>query len=121
MGSIPLLSAAQWGLIGSHLPANRRDRHTISAILYREHSGQSLRHVADQYGLSRVRLHEWHRAIEADGSLARIMKALKLVPAGPLVRRGGGRPFYSHNPAMVAQVTAIRLQNFREALQTRRR
>ena len=47
----------------------------ITAILYLEHSGQPLRHVGEQYGLSQTRLHEWHRAIEADGSLARVMGA----------------------------------------------
>ena len=114
MSSVPLLSDAQWSRIENILPENRRDRTVITAILYLEHSGQPLRHVGEQYGLSQTRLHEWHHAIEADGTLGRIMAALKLEPASAPAR--GDRPFHSHNPAMVAQVTALRLRNFGDAL-----
>jgi hypothetical protein len=114
MSSVPLLSDAQWSRIENILPENRRDRTVITAILYLEHSGQPMRHVGEQYGLSQTRLHEWHRAIEADGTLGRIMVALKLEPASAPAR--GDRPFHSHNPAMVAQVTALRLRNFGDAL-----
>ena len=114
MSSVPLLSDAQWSRIENSLPENRRDRTVIAAILYLEHSGQPLRHVGEQYGLSQTRLHEWHRAIEADGTRGRIMAALKLEPASAPAR--GDRPFHSHNPAMVAQVTALRLRNFGDAL-----
>ena len=114
MSSVPLLSDAQWHLIEDILPENRRDQTVITAILYLEHSGQPLRHVGEQYGVSQSRLHEWHLAIQADDTLARGMAALKLDPASAPAR--GDRPFYSHNPAMVAQVTALRLRNFGDAL-----
>ena len=107
MSSVPLLSDAQWSRIENILPESRQDRTVITAILYLEHCGQPLRHVGEQYGLSQTRLHEWHRAIEADGTLGRIMAALKLEPASAPAR--SDRPFHSHNPAMVAQVTALRL------------
>ena len=51
---------------------------------------------------------------------ARLMAALKLQPASATVRRGGGRPSYHRDPAIVAAVTAIRLENFREALRAAR-
>jgi hypothetical protein len=106
-----LLNDLHWRRIESLLPPNRRDRTVIAAILYLEFSGQSLRHVGEVFGLSRTRLHEWHRAIEADGSLARIMAALKLEPAG---RRG--RVFYGNDAAMAAEIAAIRIGEFRAAL-----
>ena len=114
MSSVPLLSDAQWRLIEDILPENRRDRTVITAILYLEHSGQPLRHVGEQYGLSQTRLHEWHHAIETDGSLTRLMAALKLERASAMDR--GDQPFHSHNAAMVAQVTALRLRLFGDAL-----
>jgi hypothetical protein len=86
----------------------------MTAILYLEHSGQPLRHVGEQYGLSQTRLHEWHCAIEVDGTLARVMAALKLDRASAL--DCADRPFHSHNAATVAQVTALRLRNFGDAL-----
>jgi hypothetical protein len=117
MGSNSLLSDAQWRRIEKLLPENRHDRTVIAALLYREHSGQPLRHVGEVFGLSRTRLHEWHRAIEAD--LPRIMAVLKIEPAGALARRRGGRPFYHRDPKMVAAVTELRLRNFADALRGR--
>jgi hypothetical protein len=114
MSSVPLLSDTQWHRIETILPENRRDRTVITAILYLEHSGQPLRHVGEQYGLSQTRLHEWHGVIAADGSLTRVMAALKLDRASALDR--GDQPFHSHNAAMVAQVTALRLRLFGDAL-----
>jgi hypothetical protein len=116
MGSNLLLTNRQWRKISELLAENRRDAVMIEAVLYREFSGQSLIHAAEVFGLTRVRLHEWHRAIAADGSLARIMAALKLEPASALMRRRGGRPFYHRDAKMVAAVAQIRLQNFCEAL-----
>ena len=89
----------------------------IVAILYLEFSGQSLRHVGELFGLSRTRLHEWHQALEADGSLAKVQAALKLEPSG----RRGGRVFYGSSAAMAAEIAAIRIGNFREALRGGRR
>jgi hypothetical protein len=76
-----MLSAAQWRRIENILPPNRRDSAVIAALLYREFSGQSLRHTGEAYGLSRVRLHEWHGALKADSSLAKVMTAQKSPPA----------------------------------------
>ena len=116
MSSIPMLTAARWRRIENILPQNRRDPVVISAILYREHSGQSLRHAGEAYGISRARLDEWSRALEADGSVTKMMTALKLKAAGPLVRRAGGRPWYHRNQALAAEVVAIKLAEFRQAL-----
>ncbi len=116
MGSIPQLSDVQWRRIENILPENRRDRQVICALMYREFSGQSLRHVGGQYGLSRTRLDEWSRALKADGSLPQLMRLLKLKLASSLPRRGGGRAWYHHNKALVAEVTAIKLAEFRQAL-----
>jgi hypothetical protein len=54
--NIPMLSDGQWRKIEKLLPENRHDSTVIAAILYREFSGQPLRHVGEQYGLSRTRL-----------------------------------------------------------------
>lgn len=117
MGSSnPLLNDLQWRRISALLPPKRRDRAVIAAILYLEFSGVSLRHVAELFGLSLTRLHEWHRAIGADGSLAKVMAALKLESAG---RSRGGRVFYGSG-AMAAEITALRIGEFREALRGRR-
>ena len=43
---VPLLTAAQWRKIATILPENRRDPLVISAILFREHSGEPIRAVA---------------------------------------------------------------------------
>jgi transposase len=115
MSSNPLLNDLQWRRIERLLPPSRRDRAVIAAILYLEFSGVSLRHAAELFGLSRTRLHEWHRAIEADGSLAKVMEALKLESAG---RRG--RTFYGADAAMAAEISALRVGEFRAALRGRR-
>jgi len=119
MGSIRVLTNRQWRLIENILPPTRHDPAVISAILYRQHSGQSLSHAAELFGVTRARLHEWDRALAADGSLAQILKALKLEPASALARRRGGRPFYHRDPKMVAAVTELRLRNFADALRGR--
>ena len=94
-----MLSGAQRRRIENILQENRRDPTVIAAILYREFSGQSLRHAAEVFGITRVSLHDWHQAIEADGSLAKVMAALKLEPAGPLVRRPWWPALLSPRPA----------------------
>ena len=85
--SNPLLHNAQWRRIEKLLPPNRQDRVAIAAILYLEFCGESMRHACELFGLSRTRLHEWHQALEVDGSLAKVQAALKLEPSG---RRAGG-------------------------------
>ena len=124
MGSIPMLSDAQWRKISPLLPETKRDPVPIAAILYLEHSGQSLRHTAEIFRLSRSRLNEWHRALNADGSLAQIMTVLKLEAAGPLARRRGGGPEWYARPgpeAQAAAVTEIRVRSFGAALRAGRR
>ena len=120
MGSEPLISDAQRRKIDELLPPKMRDPTMIEAILFREFSGRSLTETAELFGVTRIRLHTWHNALEADGSLRRIMAALKLKPAGPLARaRSGERARYWNDPQMVAAVTGIRLQRFRDALRER--
>lgn len=121
MGSKPLISDAQWRKIEKLLPETRRDPQMIAALLYREFSGQSLSHAAEMFRVTRVRLHQWHRALEADGSLADIMAALKLEPAGPLARCAAGRPWYARDAELAARVAQFRLQNFADALRASRR
>ena len=87
----------------------------ITAILYREFSGQSLSEVAQQFSITRARLQAWARALEDD--LPAIMATLKLEPAGAAAKsRGGGRATYYNNPEMVDAVAAIRMLGFRDAL-----
>ena len=78
MGSKPLISEAQWRKITKFLPPKMCDQTMIEAILFREFSGRSLTEVAELFGVTRIRLHTWRNALEADGTLARIMAALKL-------------------------------------------
>ena len=115
MASAPTLNAAQWRKIVNDLPVKRRDRTVISAILYRASSGQSLREVADAYGVSRARISEWETLLEAENVLPKLMRKLGLDAAGWLAWRGGGEALQRrHNCA--ADVTALRLQNFGRAL-----
>jgi hypothetical protein len=117
MATVPLLSVRQWKLIEPLLAEKKRDRVVVSAILYRQFSGCGLRDVAEWFGLSRARLAEWSVAMERDGSLARVMKALKLEPADWLCWSRGGRQYYARGGAeMKAAVVRLKFQNFREAL-----
>jgi hypothetical protein len=119
MGSKPLMSDTKWRKIAPLLPANRRDRQVIEAILFREHSGWSLTDTAALFGLTRVRLYQWHTAIAAD--LPRILAVLGLEPADQLMRRRGGRAFYRDDAEMADAIAAIKLRNFAEALRAGRR
>jgi hypothetical protein len=92
MPDIPLLTDAQWRAVEPILPVGRRDRSVISAICFRESAGIGLRDLCEAYGVTRTRISDWTRALEADGSLPRILSALRLEPAGPLMRRRGGVP-----------------------------
>lgn len=119
MAPAPTLSDAQWKRIEAELPLKRRDRTVISAILYRAQSGQSLREVSDAYGISRAKISEWERLLEAESVLPKLIRKLGLEPAGSLAWRGGGQAWQRrHNCA--ADVTALRLQNFGQALRRSR-
>jgi hypothetical protein len=117
---VPLLSARQWKQIVELLPNNRRDPMLVAAILFREVSGSGIREVAKSYGISRSRLHEWNRALETGGILANVLDTLRLEPAGPLARRGGGPAWYANNEGLAAAIAAIRLDEFRQALRSGR-
>jgi transposase len=119
MAPAPTLSDAQWRKIENDLPAKRRDRQVISAVLYRASSGQSLRDVATAYGITRARLSEWETLLEAESVLPKLMQKLGLDAAGSLAWRGGGQAWQRrHNCA--ADVTALRLEKFGQALRRTR-
>jgi transposase len=120
MPGVPLLSSSQWNAILPLLPPNRRNVQIISALLYLEHSGESLRHVCEQFRTTKSRLNQWHRALASDGTLANIMLRLRLESAGPLVRRAGGQRWYGDNATLAAEITSIRVGRFRDALRRRR-
>jgi hypothetical protein len=114
-----MLSARQWRAISKILPATKRDPVVIAALLYREFTGEGLRHVGEVFGVSRSKLDEWHRALEHDDSLARVMKVLKLPSASPLARSMGGRRsnvYCGGDKTRQEKVLAVRFRNFRAAL-----
>jgi hypothetical protein len=59
MARVPTLTAAQMRKIERHLPPTRRDPVVISAMLFRETHGASLRDTCQWYGVTRSRLAEW--------------------------------------------------------------
>ena len=89
MASAPLLTALQFKKIELHLPASRRDRRMISAILYRASSGQSVREAADAFGVTKTQLNEWEAAIS--GELPGILQALRLEVASFPVHGAGAK------------------------------
>ena len=113
MASPPLLTAKQFRLIEDDLPATKRDRVMISALLYRASSGQSLRETAEAFGVSRARLHEWECALASE--LPGIMHALHLEAALPRVQRPGGTGWRRH-PDLYGRLQALHLQDFGQAL-----
>ena len=117
MGTAPMLSAAQYRKIEADLPPKRRDRAVISALLYRASSGQSLRDVAEAYGISRARLSEWERLLES--VLPQLMQKLGLDAASSRSWRGGGQA-WTRRTTIYADVTALRLANFGRALRRAR-
>ena len=120
--SIPGLSAAQWRQIESLLPPGRRDRRMIVALLFREFDGAGIREVCDLYGVTRTRLGEWTTALEADGTLARLLRELGLKRAGVSQWSAGGATYWRRvNPDRAADVMALKLGYFRAALRTPRR
>jgi hypothetical protein len=121
MSSVPLLSVKQWRAISKLLPENRRDRVVISAVLFRQFSGLGLRDVAEWFGTSRVRLAEWTAAMESDGSLQKVMEALGIQRAGPLLWSGGGQQSSRQirDKEMADKVLALRFTKFRDALRGR--
>lgn len=112
-----MLSATQFKRIEAELPLRRRNLVMISALLYRSSSGQSLRDVAEAYGISRTRLSEWDALLAAE--MPRLMRKLGLEAASWLAWRGGGQAWQArHNCA--ADVNALRLENFGRALRRTR-
>ena len=121
MSSKSLLSERHLQTIEHHLPEKRRDRRVVEAILFRKFSRQGLTEVCETFEVTRTRRHPCTVEVEANGTLPAIMEALKLKPAGAAARsRGGSRPTYWRDEAMVAAVAAIRFQNFRQALRAAR-
>jgi hypothetical protein len=122
MSHPPLISVAKWRTIQAHLPASYRDRHMISAIVFRQVDGASLRQVCEWYHVTRTRLAEWTVALDDSGDLARILKALKLERAAPAGwRHGGGPPSwrrYSRDGGRA--VVELKLGRFAEQLRTGR-
>lgn len=113
MAQAPTLSDAKWRKIVNDLPANRRDRLVISAILYRATSGQSVRETAAVFGVAKTKLHEWGNAVE--GVLPGILQTLRLEPAGPRMRRAGGADWRKRS-GIYEGVSALRLEDFGRAL-----
>jgi hypothetical protein len=72
----PRLTAAQMARIEHHLPAKRRDRDIISALLFRRWSGAGLRPTANWYGCTFGRLQSWETQLRAGGQLTDIMREL---------------------------------------------
>ena len=115
MSSKSLLSERHWHTIERHLPEKRRDRRVVEAILFRKFSRQGLTEVCETFEVTRTRRHPWTVEVEANGTLPAI------IPAGAAARsRGGSRPTYWRDEAMVAAVAAIRFQKFRQALRAAR-
>jgi transposase len=112
MRAAPTLSDAKWRKIEHDLPAKRRDRVVISALLYRASSGQSLREVSDAYGVSRSRLSEWDALLAAE--MPKLMRKLGLTSASWLSWRPGGQAWQRRHG--YADVTALRLANFGRSL-----
>jgi hypothetical protein len=120
--SIPCLSAAQWRKIESLLPPRRRDRRMIAALLFREFDGCGMREVCDLYGVTRTRLSDWTAVLQADGTLALLMRKLGLKRAGPSQWSAGGPTYWRRViPDRGADVLALKLDYFRAALRTPRR
>jgi hypothetical protein len=121
MSGIPMLSAAQWRLIESLLPETRRDRRMISAIVFREIDGASLRQVCAWFDVTRTRLCEWTATLEADGTLTKILSNLGLKRAGPLQwRRGGTSSWQRYSTDGGRSVVAMKLDRFAEQLRARK-
>jgi len=94
----------------------------IAALLFREFDGCGLREVCDLYGVTRTRLSEWTAVLQADGTLARLMRELGLKRALPLRWSAGGATYWRRvNPDRRAGVLALKLNYFRAALRTPRR
>ena len=122
MASIPGLSEPHWRKIEGLLPPKRRDRRMIAALLFREFDGCGMREVCELYGVTRTRLSEWTAVLEADGTLARLMRELGLKRAGSS-RWSAGGPTYWRRVSLDrgAGVLALKLSYFRAALRTPRR
>ena len=70
----PLLTTAEIRQIAPYLPRKRDDPVIISAIVFRNWSGESLRHIATWYGVTVGRVQTWETQLRDGGQLAAIMK-----------------------------------------------
>jgi transposase len=118
MPDVPMLTDAQWRAVEPLLPLGRRDRRVLSAICFRESAGIGLRDLCEAYpGLTKTRVSDWTRALEADGSLPRILDTLRLNRAGSLSWRRGGVPSWRRRSLDGGRgVMALKLSQFSEQL-----
>ena len=114
--SAPILTAAEMARIAPYLPRKRDDPVVISAIVYRNWSGLSLRHIANWYGVTVGRLQTWETQLRDGGQLAAIMKVFGLPHASALQWSNGGQVSAWRNPDMAKRIAALRFQQFRAAL-----
>jgi hypothetical protein len=97
MKQLPMLTDTQMRAIEPFLAPSRRECQAVTAVLFRQTTGIGLRDCADAFGLTRARLHGWAVAMEEDGSLAKIMRALGLEEASGRMWSGGGVPHWRRN------------------------
>jgi hypothetical protein len=118
MASVPLVTLRKWRRIARILPANRQDRHVISAILFRQCDGASLRDTSRWFAISRAKINEWERELSQSGALQQVMDAVGVRRAGVLVwRRGGPAPVWRRRTADRGRATVVaKLDRFREQL-----
>jgi hypothetical protein len=115
MAAPPRLSAAQWRLIKTDLPASRRDPVVIAALIFRAVEARSLRECSEIFGISRARLNEWEHDLSS--AIPKILRKLHLKPAGHLMRLRlhGGQDWRKRHGIYQASMD-YRLQGFNQAL-----
>jgi hypothetical protein len=116
MITAPLLTNHQWHAIERYLPPKKHNRAIISAVVFRNWSGESLRHVAQWYGCTFGRLQAWDREMRAGGQLSAIMRELRLPQASSLMWSNGGQRSSWRDPDTARKVEAYRFGQFKEAL-----
>ena len=112
----PLLTTAEIRRIAPYLPRKRDDPVIISAIVFRNWSGESLRHIATWYGVTVGRVQTWETQLRDGGQLAAIMKELGLPHASALQWVNGGQVSAWRNPDTAKRIAALRFTQFRDAL-----
>jgi hypothetical protein len=112
---LPSIPPDKWQAIEALLPPNKRDKVVLAAILFRQTTAYGLRDTAEIFGLSRARVAEWTTLLESDGTLAKVMRALRLEPAGQLSWRRGGQS-WMHRHGNAGDVLEYQLQRFAKQL-----